>query len=208
MTTLPKEVEQKSLEHLPDNGDICGSEKKSGGQCLKQAGWGTTHLGSGPCRTHGGASSEGIVLREVGSSYTEVVKHQRLKELLSEQDTEAFLDNTDGEIKLIRAIIKLLAENLGMSLSTDGEELSVTAMKHDAAEIIAMAAQLSIAIKRKYEILQIAGETIPREKVLSWVNQIQLILNNTLRDTCPHCRRDHGMRSRAFEALKMLGDLK
>lgn len=34
--------------------EVCGSAKKRGGTCKRPAGWGTEHLGRGPCRLHGG----------------------------------------------------------------------------------------------------------------------------------------------------------
>lgn len=34
---------------------VCGAKKRQGeGTCQRPAGWGTDHLGYGPCRTHGG----------------------------------------------------------------------------------------------------------------------------------------------------------
>jgi hypothetical protein len=32
----------------------CGARTRSGGQCTLPAGWGTAHIGYGPCRKHGG----------------------------------------------------------------------------------------------------------------------------------------------------------
>jgi hypothetical protein len=33
---------------------LCGVRKKTGDLCRQGAGWGTKHLGAGPCRKHGG----------------------------------------------------------------------------------------------------------------------------------------------------------
>jgi hypothetical protein len=38
------------------NTPSCGAKTKHHGKCRKQAGWGTDHLGYGPCRLHGGAT--------------------------------------------------------------------------------------------------------------------------------------------------------
>ena len=49
----------KVMDH-PPNGKghghpCCGAKKRQGeGTCQRPAGWGTDHLGFGPCRTHGG----------------------------------------------------------------------------------------------------------------------------------------------------------
>lgn len=50
-------------------GPRCGARKHQGeGTCTKEAGWGTDHLGEGPCRLHGGSTpsvSKGAKLRLV-----------------------------------------------------------------------------------------------------------------------------------------------
>lgn len=40
----------------PTEGGLCGAKKKSGGTCRLVAGHGTSHVGVGRCRRHGGAS--------------------------------------------------------------------------------------------------------------------------------------------------------
>src|SRR6516225_12107796 len=35
---------------------FCGAQKRTGGTCMKQAGWGTQHFGTGRCKLHGGAT--------------------------------------------------------------------------------------------------------------------------------------------------------
>ena len=36
----------------------CGAKTRAGPPCKRQAGWGTSHLGTGRCRRHGGASPQ------------------------------------------------------------------------------------------------------------------------------------------------------
>lgn len=57
-------------DSLPGHGvRLCGARRRQGdGTCAKQAGWGTHHLGEGPCRLHGGSTpsvSKGANLRLV-----------------------------------------------------------------------------------------------------------------------------------------------
>lgn len=37
----------------------CGGQKRNGDPCLREAGWGTDHPGTGKCKHHGGATSSG-----------------------------------------------------------------------------------------------------------------------------------------------------
>jgi hypothetical protein len=51
------------------DGPLCGAKKHQGeGNCTQVAGWGTTHVGEGPCKLHGGSTwsvSKGSHLRLV-----------------------------------------------------------------------------------------------------------------------------------------------
>lgn len=47
-------------EESPSNGKVCGSKKNKGlNTCTLPAGWGTDHLGYGPCKYHMGSTSMG-----------------------------------------------------------------------------------------------------------------------------------------------------
>ena len=67
--------------------------------------------------------------------------------------------------------------------------------------------KISSSIKRKYEVLQIAGSTITRERVRDYVNQIQLALGQVLRNECPYCKKLHHQRDNAIEAIRRAGEL-
>lgn len=43
------------------NTDKCGAKKKNGDFCELDAGWGTDHTGSGPCKFHGGSTPNAIL---------------------------------------------------------------------------------------------------------------------------------------------------
>lgn len=50
-----------TVEVEDDLGDTCGARlKTTDGFCSKPAGWGTDHVGAGPCRLHGGMTPVGI----------------------------------------------------------------------------------------------------------------------------------------------------
>jgi hypothetical protein len=38
------------------DGARCGAKTRSGGNCTQVAGWGTDHVGEGPCKLHGGST--------------------------------------------------------------------------------------------------------------------------------------------------------
>lgn len=42
-----------------DGQPFCGGEKRNGEPCLREAGWGTDHPGTGKCKHHGGATQAG-----------------------------------------------------------------------------------------------------------------------------------------------------
>lgn len=42
-----------------DGEPFCGGEKRNGDPCLREAGWGTDHPGTGKCKHHGGATTSG-----------------------------------------------------------------------------------------------------------------------------------------------------
>jgi uncharacterized protein YjcR len=41
--------------------EICGAKTRAGTPCMQKAGWGTSHLGEGRCKLHGGSSPGGPV---------------------------------------------------------------------------------------------------------------------------------------------------
>lgn len=57
------------------DGARCGGATRSGGQCRREAGWGTDHVGAGPCKLHGGCTrtvSKGAHLRLVEAEAREL----------------------------------------------------------------------------------------------------------------------------------------
>tara|TARA_Y100000310_G_C20686859_1_gene819564 strand:- start:1 stop:651 length:651 start_codon:yes stop_codon:yes gene_type:complete len=186
----------------PEQDDICGLT----------AGWGTDHLGTGRCRLHPLTSVAEIDNR---FSYEEVLQNPRLVEIYREQEAQADLDNLDKEIVLLRSLVVVVAENFGVELKKDEDSNEIllnivenpSVLRGQASQVIGVVRELTSAIKRKYEVLQIAGETIPREKVIQYVTQVRMVLNQTLRDHCPNCHENIHMRENAAEALSLIGDL-
>lgn len=218
------EVSAEALEAFhPDNDQpvICGAQRLDGlitGICMREAGWGTTHIGEGECRDH--EVKDDAISVTSDNVYSLDVKHKRLKELVESEEARSKLgtiDNLDGEIKLLRAMIRITAEAFGQELQVQGEgddaSFSVVevedpdVLRSHVSSITHFVDRLSTLIKRKYEILHISGETIPRERVRQYVTSIQIILNNTLRDICSECGHKHGMQSEVLKQLYILGDI-
>jgi hypothetical protein len=215
--TIPENQEEVLRERfgdpeILDGRAICGLVLKHNkeGRCMLDPGWGTIHLGFGPCKHHGGDTGDLRMAPVDTEAYSSIVKYDRLRKALSVEESRENLDNLDGEIILIRAMIRVTAEDFGLALNDDGEVVQSSnpgAIRGHALEITTLIDRLTSSIKRKYEVLQIAGETIPRERVRSYINQLQLILNQTLRDQCQFCSRTHNLRSMTFDALALLGDI-
>ncbi len=194
---------------------ICGqSNSVQGSICHHDAGWGTEHRGFGPCVQHGGVSDE---LQNVDRSYVQVVTHHRLRQLLIEEYAAPDTDNLDNEIILLKGIIRLLAENFAIKLTydkdglvMDEEESEISGfwqITEQSAEIRKTINDLSNTIKKKYQVMLLAQETIPRSKVRSYVGQILNVLNTALRNTCEKCGDDNQTLNNVQASLKIIGDI-
>tara|TARA_Y100000310_G_scaffold345002_1_gene461100 strand:- start:14640 stop:15287 length:648 start_codon:yes stop_codon:yes gene_type:complete len=214
-------IEEVALQEIviDDEPVLCREERwevgksKSTGTCMKMAGWGTDHLGEGACKDH---EVKEISLRDE-NVYVLDVRHKRLNELVASENARSELgglDNLDNEIVLLRAMIRMSAEKFGFDLIPDGDDGLIvgevedpSAIRQHIATITHFIDRLSQLIKRKYEILHISGETISRERVRSYVTNIQIILNDELRDSCSECGHKHNMRKKALDKMFVLGDL-
>tara|TARA_B100000029_G_scaffold161347_2_gene157307 strand:- start:87 stop:740 length:654 start_codon:yes stop_codon:yes gene_type:complete len=200
---------------LNEEGDsICGRGKKDGGICRFEAGWGTDHLGFGACKHHDSETKMDISPLTKGRViYSGIAKNSRLKDHLQQEETRTELDNLDGEIVLLRAMLKILVEKYGEKV-VDDELFDVLEYGTDfdtvdqqTRSLVNLVDKISSSIKRKYEVLQIAGSTITRARVREYISSIQLSLGQVLRNECPHCHKKHNQRDQAIEAIKRVGDL-
>lgn len=195
--------------------EICGQPNSvQGSICHRTSGWGTQHAGYGPCVHHGGISDD---LQNVDRSYATVVTHRRLRELLIEEYAAPDVDNLDHEIILLKAIIRLLAENFAIKLTYDKDGLVVDEeeehiqgfyqITEQSVEIRKTINDLSNTIKKKYQVMLLAQETIPRTRVRSYIGQILNILNSTLRNTCESCGHDHQTLNNVQQSLGLIGEI-
>tara|TARA_R110000824_G_scaffold82277_7_gene206297 strand:- start:1332 stop:2048 length:717 start_codon:yes stop_codon:yes gene_type:complete len=198
-----------------DGNAICGRGKKSGGVCRFEAGWGTDHVGFGACKYHDSEDRMNLpnIVQRGRVIYSGVAKNDRLKEHLVDEENRGELDNLDGEIVLLRAMLKILVEKYGERV-VDDELLDILEFGTDfdtidkqTRALVNLVDKISTSIKRKYEVLQIAGSTITRERVREYVNSIQLALGQSLRNECPHCKKLHNQRDTAIEAIRRVGEL-
>lgn len=192
-----------------------GSEFKV---CHRDAGWGTIHLGKGACKDHGGEVVTALDKKvDKEFAYSLVVKDTRLQQLLLEEENRENIDNLDNEILLARAMIRYLAEKFGVSLNIGTEKgdepievnnpIGLRLITSEIQEIMRLTAFLSSLIRKKYEIMGLAGEVLTREAVRQYVAQIQLLLNNILRNTCPECHFEHNQRDQVMAGLALIGNL-
>lgn len=64
----------------------CGAKARKGGRCQKQAGWGTDHLGYGPCRLHGGSTPAHRKRALIQMARDEMTRHLGVPVLLASVD--------------------------------------------------------------------------------------------------------------------------
>lgn len=208
--------EQYQQNVFRDERPICGREGYKGRVCENTAGSGTDHLGLGPCVQHENKKEREsrLLLAPVKNASTIVLRHQRLRELVDTERMRENLDSLDNEIVLLRAMIGLLSEKYGFVIGEDDEgnreempAVTFSQFDEQSRAIAKLIDSLSGTIRRKWEVLQLGGAIIPRETVRAYISQIQAILNQTLRNSCPKCGAVHNMRENALAALRLLGGL-
>lgn len=104
---------------------LCGAKKRQGqGRCTKRAGFGTTHVGSGKCKWHGGASPDG----EIAAAKEEMVVMGRPVENLHPADALIYCCRiTAGEVEFCNQQIEALRleEAVGHPEARDVEEYEI-----------------------------------------------------------------------------------
>ena len=208
--------EQFGEQQFQGDQPVCGRELNNGrGRCTRSPGWGAIHLGYGPCVDHGGERTTDLDVRTNGNTYHLVVQNERFKDLIEEEyRNSSAMDNVDGEIILLRAMIKLLAEKFGLQLAinSDGsaeeeQTIAYQVIGSQGKQIVNLIRELSKTIKQKYEVMQMAGDMISKETVYAYMREAQIVLQNTLRNTCKDCGAEHNMRDNAVTALGILGNI-
>lgn len=210
-------VEQFGSPRLDESGrSVCGMGRvQSNGTltCKMDAGWGTDHFGFGPCKHHDSEDRVDLVVTNSRVLYSTITSNNRLREHLVDEEERVDLDNLDGEIVLLRALMKILVEKYGQKV-IDGELQDIIELGsnfNDASsqtkDLVALVDKISAAVKRKYEVLQIAGSTVTRERVREYMAQVQLALGQVLRNECQHCHKLHNQRDVALESIQRVGEL-
>lgn len=191
--------------HDAEGRPLCGREMINATVpfCRQLAGAGTTHQGSGPCYQH-----QPDLVSSTNTKYGSVVSHGRLKEILIQQEAVENVNNIDGEIILVRSMIMLSAENFGLLIKDDEDGTIELSSMPDLAwqrrEIQSSVSLLSTLIKRKYETAQIAGQIISREAIVQYMNRVQLVLDGILKNQCPSCNAEHGLRDKVIDELEKI----
>lgn len=75
----------------------CGAKTRKGSPCTKAAGWRTPHAGIGRCYLHGG-------LTPVKHGRYSTIKHERIRDLIAEQEADPDPLNVFPEIAALRAL--------------------------------------------------------------------------------------------------------
>ena len=216
----PSESDLQNMERFgkpnlsPSGKEICGEplSGKNKGECTLRPGAGTTHEGFGPCYHHGGDNNKQAleIARSTDGVDVRVIKHTRLRQLFEQERNKENIDNIDGEIALISSMIQLTGETFGMKMKEDGTYVEVSSNSLLAAQAHSLSVLIdrkTVLIKRKWELLQIAGDVFEKGRVRAYVSSIQTVINDILRDECRNCGAKHNMRERVFAAFKLIGSL-
>lgn len=113
-------------------------------RCSRQAGWGTSHLGEGACRTHGGAD-KAILSSSNGAKESKVLKTQlkrQIDEYIESGDRDSMLDLT-YELAAIRVLFQDLLEHF-----PDPEDKTYTIQVNRAITMIQATGSLVDKISR------------------------------------------------------------
>jgi hypothetical protein len=87
-----------SVPSKPQDGR-CGKRTRSGGHCTQVAGWGTDHVGQGPCKLHGGATP-------IRSGRYSKIKRDALRELIESHEADPDPLNVLPELAAARALFQ------------------------------------------------------------------------------------------------------
>lgn len=93
----------------------CGAKTRAGTRCKKLAGSGTSHLGTGKCKLHGGASSG------APKGNTNTVKHGIYSRVISKEDLNDAYD-MEGSLHIELAIARIQLMRLLEKQNKEGDE--------------------------------------------------------------------------------------
>lgn len=103
------------MTDVPEGRDsrLCGAKKRQGeGDCRRPAGWGTNHVGEGPCKLHGGSTptvSRGARLTLVDRKARELMATYGLPiEISAEQGILEEVHRTAGHVAWLQDVVRNL----------------------------------------------------------------------------------------------------
>ena len=114
-----------------DDKNICGAKTRAGTPCQQPAGWGTSHVGEGRCKLHGGKSTgpkpENMKQNKnaVSTGEYETIWLDTLSEeekLLIPKIKHKVIDLIDDDIKLIEIRIRRMMQRI--NLADDAENVA------------------------------------------------------------------------------------
>jgi len=99
------------------DGPRCGSRKRQGdGTCTQVAGWGTDHVGEGPCKLHGGST------RNVSKGANEAILEREVADLVGEpvENPLAAMAEISGRARAWMLRLERKVEALGDKIRYEG----------------------------------------------------------------------------------------
>lgn len=128
----------------------CGKKNRAGGKCAKPAGWGTDHVGVGPCKLHGGATP-------VKHGRYSAIKRQSLGTLIAQYEADPEPLNLLPELATARALFRdYLDRNEGKGdVDTSGATAHLEAIARIVKRIEDIRAQDAIS---RPELIRVMAE--------------------------------------------------
>jgi hypothetical protein len=137
-------------------GPLCNQPKRqgSGELCTRPAGWGTQHVGTGPCKLHGGNALKGIAHPNFqDKGFSKYVGNRRLSELIQEAESNVDLMDARGDLSLLYGRLAYLldsgeSESLWDAVKTSWVDFKTAYASGDAAGASAALDTIDKLIKR------------------------------------------------------------
>lgn len=126
----PKKNQVNPNPATPENqtrtkGPICGAKRRSNtsgpGVCCQPAGWGTTHVGVGQCKLHGGSTPSGVMAAQKAIIRSKMPTYGNPIEVGPHQAILEEVHRTAGHVQWLFEMIQWLGRSISDDSITDEE---------------------------------------------------------------------------------------
>lgn len=114
----------------------CNAAKRGGGKCTKTAGWGTDHVGYGPCKLHGGSMPNVVKHAQDEMAADAVATYGLPRRTNPHQALLEELDRTAGHVAWLGQVVAALDKDTELvgPVGEEGEDSKTGTMHHPSVE--------------------------------------------------------------------------